>query len=341
MSNPFFSIAKSPRTQPINYHVGNIAIRVEAVAEYGMATIWDADILIWAITHLVEAANNGLSLSRHLISTPYEILTFLNRGVGLRDYQRLKAALDRLQSTTIVTSIRQLNNRRNHRFSWINEWREKTDLAGRPQGLEILLPDWLFSGVVDPTQTLALDPAYFAISSGLERWLYRLVRKHGGRQKDGWSFDFSHLHAKSGSLSPYKRFSFELRKIIARQPFPEYVLSLEFDRWSKPYLAFEYRPSRACGQSVNPFVLSGTETIVLSGTGPSCYQEPKQNLTDCNNKGNRALNLYSNINTNSIDASPSWDNCRQNAPARPENQDGFRSLIDRLDPLKRHGGFKP
>ncbi len=45
------------------------------------------------------------------------------------------------------------------------------------------------------------------LTGGLERWLYRLVRKHGGQQIDGWSFDFVHLHAKSGSLSPLKHFA--------------------------------------------------------------------------------------------------------------------------------------
>ena len=45
----------------------------------------------------------------------------------------LKAALDRLQSTTIATSIRQPTERRLHRFSWINEWKERADGNGRPR----------------------------------------------------------------------------------------------------------------------------------------------------------------------------------------------------------------
>ena len=59
--------------------------------------------------------------------------------------------------------------------------------------------------------------AYFDLTGGLERWLYRLVRKHGGRQAGGWSFDFVHLHAKSGSLSPLKHFAYDLREIVRRQ----------------------------------------------------------------------------------------------------------------------------
>ena len=56
---------------------GDIAIRVEAVPEHGMATIWDADILIWAASQIVEARDPGIRTSRLMAATPYEILTFI------------------------------------------------------------------------------------------------------------------------------------------------------------------------------------------------------------------------------------------------------------------------
>jgi plasmid replication initiation protein len=114
-----------------------------------------------------------------MAATPYEILTFVGRGTSVRDYQRLKAALDRLQSTTVATSIRQPAERRMHRFSWINEWKERADIHRRPQGLELILPDWFYAGVLDNALILTIDEAYFHLTGGLERWLYRLVRKHG------------------------------------------------------------------------------------------------------------------------------------------------------------------
>lgn len=52
-----------------------------------------------------------------IVATPYEVLRFIGRGTSLRDYQRLKAALDRLQSTTVATSIRQHAEGRRHRFA--------------------------------------------------------------------------------------------------------------------------------------------------------------------------------------------------------------------------------
>jgi plasmid replication initiation protein len=228
MAWPFFSLAKSKRVRPIDFRMGETWIVVEATAEHGMATIWDADVLIWAASQLVEARDAGLTTSRLIAATPYEILAFTERGNGKASYDRLKAALDRLQSTTIATSIRQPDQRRRHRFSWINEWKERLDGHGRPLGIEMVLPDWFYASVMDQMLILTIDRAYFSLTGGLERWLYRIVRKHGGRQKGGWSFDIAHLHLKSGALSPFKRFAFEIRGIVARQPLPGYVLALEF-----------------------------------------------------------------------------------------------------------------
>jgi len=227
MAWPFFSLAKSKRVAPIDFRMGQTWISVEAVPEHGMATIWDADVLIWAASQIVEARDAGLKSSRLLATTPHEILTFTGRGTGRDHYDRLKAALDRLQSTTIATSIRQQDQRRRHRFSWINEWRELADDNGRALGIELILPDWFYAGVLDSALVLTIDRAYFALTGGLERWLYRIVRKHGGHQGAGWSFDVAHLHLKSGALSPLKRFAWEIRAIVSRQPLPGYTLSLE------------------------------------------------------------------------------------------------------------------
>ncbi|MGE0776533.1 MAG: replication initiator protein A, partial [Sphingomonadaceae bacterium] len=227
MAWPFFSLAKTKRVRPIDFRMGEVSILVEATAEHGMATIWDADVLIWVASQIVEARDCGRSTSRLIAATPHEILSFTRRGTGKASYERLKAGLDRLQSTTVATSIRQPHQRRRHRFSWINEWRECLDSSGRALGIEMIVPDWFYEGVLDAALVLTIDRAYFGLTGGLERWLYRIVRKHGGKQKGGWSFDVAHLHLKSGALSPLKRVAFELRDIVRRQPLPGYHLELE------------------------------------------------------------------------------------------------------------------
>ena len=296
MAYPFFSLSKTHRVAPIDFISGAVSIRVEAVPDHGMATIWDADILIWAASQIVEARDAGLRTSRLMVATPYEILKFIGRGTSLRDYQRLKAALDRLQSTTVSTSIRQPTEGRRHRFSWINEWKERTDSQGKPDGIEMIVPDWFYSCVLDNALVLTIDRAYFDLTGGLDRWLYRIVRKHGGRQRNGWRFDFRHLHQKSGALSPFKRFAFELRDIIRRQPLPGYTLFLEVEIGGRTLLAFE--PTPPCGKPVDCFVPLGTRGRVPSGTTPSCHGEPKQRLTRDSKTEIRALNLESNSESN-------------------------------------------
>jgi plasmid replication initiation protein len=64
MAFPFFSLAKSRRIAPIDFHSGNVTIRVEGTAEHGIATIWDADILIWAASQIVEAREISLRFDR-------------------------------------------------------------------------------------------------------------------------------------------------------------------------------------------------------------------------------------------------------------------------------------
>ena len=247
MAFPFFSLAKSRRTAPIDFRAGGITIRVEGTAEHGIATIWDADVLIWAASQIVEARDAGIQPSRRMQATPYEILRFIGRGTSLRDYQRLKAAFDRLQSTTVATSIRETTGRRLHRFSWINEWKELADTSGKPLGIELILPDWFYAGVLDAALVLTIDPAYFRLTGGIERWLYRLVRKHGGRQEGGWQFDVPYLYRKSGSLAQPRDFARDLRALVARQSLPGYELSIE--RWpgAPEILAFRPVPQTARG----------------------------------------------------------------------------------------------
>jgi plasmid replication initiation protein len=257
MAYPFFSLAKSKRLEPIDFRAGAVSIRVEATPQHGMATIWDADVLIWAASQIVNARDAGLSTSPLMASTPHEILTFVGRGISARDYRRLNAGLDRLQSTTVATSIRQLAERRRHRFSWINEWKETADTNGRTLGIELILPDWFYSGVLDDALILTIDRQYFALTGGLERWLYRIVRKHGGRQQHGWSFDLVYLHAKSGSLSPLKHFAYDIRDIVRRQPLPGYSLTIE------------RTPSGAERLSFKPSSVEETGNASLRGVAPA------------------------------------------------------------------------
>jgi len=299
MERPFFSLAKSRRTVPILYEAGEVRVEVFAVAEHGMATIWDADILIWAAGQIVEAENLGLSTSRFLRFTPYHLLTAIGRETGASDYKLLKTALARLQSTSIRTTIRNGEHWRRHQFSWVNEWEELTRLDGRVEGMEMVLPDWLYRGIVDRSLVLAIDPAYFRLKGGIERWLYRVARKHAGRQPQGWAFDLHHLHEKSGSLARASDFAIQIRRIAMRQPLPGYRLGIERDG-SREMLRFLPAPlsTGPVDKAVETIGRSHARSIGRSHATSSGDHTQKPQLTLWLETTIPGLNLESNNNTN-------------------------------------------
>ncbi|MCK1626296.1 replication initiator protein A [Bradyrhizobium sp. 160] len=299
MERPFFSLAKAKRTTPILYEAGDVRVEVYAVPEHGMATIWDADVLIWAASQIVEAENLGLKTSRFLRFTPYQLLVAVGRQTGARDYKLLKGALARLQATVIRTSIRHGEHWRRHQFSWINEWEECARADGRVEGMEFVLPDWFYRGVIDRSLVLTIDPAYFRLTGGIERWLYRVARKHAGRQPTGWLFEVAHLHEKSGSLAKLADFAFDLRRIAARQPLPGYRLSIERrDRRELLRILPGKSSTVPVDGAVDQLGTSGVRAIGTSGVPVSGLRECKPHLTLWQDATIPGRNLESNLESN-------------------------------------------
>ena len=222
MERPFFSLAKSPRTKPILYKAADVEVQVLGMPEHGMATIWDADVLIWAASQIVAAENSGFPTSRFFRFRPYQLLRAIGRATGNRDYLLLKAALARLQSTVIATSIRNGPHWRRRQFSWINEWDEVTTRAGRVEGMEFVLPEWFYNSVIDRSLVLAIDPAYFRLKGGIERWLYRVTRKHAGISPTAGRSRFPIFTGNPAALPghPTSRWTFVGSRPASRCPWP-------------------------------------------------------------------------------------------------------------------------
>jgi plasmid replication initiation protein len=300
MERPFFSLSKSPRTKPILYRANDVEVQVFGMPEHGMATIWDADVLIWAASQIVRAENLGLATSRFFRFTPYQLLRGVGRPTGNQQYLLLKAALARLQSTVIATTIRNGEHWRRRQFSWINEWEEMSTRAGRVEGMEFVLPDWFYSGVVDRSLVLTIDPAYFRLTGGIERWLYRVARKHAGRQRHGWVFEFAHLHAKSGSLARVSDFALDIRRIAARQRLPGYRLLIERKGRTELLRILPADPSTVpVNNPVNRLGRSGAKSIGRSGAALSAEQARPPQLNPRAERQSLTANLESNRESNS------------------------------------------
>lgn len=240
MERPFFSLAKTKRIKPIDYSApdGKLWVHVSANPDYGMATIWDADILIYCASQLADMARRGANdVPRTLHIMPYDLLRAIGRPTTGRAYELLAQALDRLVSTTIKTNIR-AENRREATFSWLDGWTQLVDeKTERSRGMTLELSNWFWEGVMMKGGVLSIDRAYFDITGGRERWLYRVARKHaGGAGAAGFAITMPTLFEKSGAEGQYRRFKFEMLKLAEKNALPGYALSVEDDRNGEPML---------------------------------------------------------------------------------------------------------
>jgi plasmid replication initiation protein len=233
MERPFFSISKKKRNKPIEYESddGEIVVKVRANPEFGMATIWDCDILIWLISRVVHERDRGNNMESATVhTTPHELLKGIARDTGGREYRLLFDALNRLHHTSIQTNIRA---RKGHfaTFNWLAEFEgegriETPDQMERVTSLSLTLPPWIFRAITKNENVLTLDREYFLLTGGLDRALYRIARKHAGSQPNGWICGFAALQKKSGSESSSKKFAEMLRNSVKRNELPRYSMTL-------------------------------------------------------------------------------------------------------------------
>jgi plasmid replication initiation protein len=241
MERPFFSLSKSKRMKPIEYVNENdgIFVTVQPHQDYGMATIWDADILIWAASVLCDMKNRGTNdVPRELKFQPYDLLRAISRPTGGKDYAQLRDSLERLKTTVVTTNIRVKRSQKNTMFSWIDGWEDLIDSQSKEsRGLTITVSDWFYRGVMEDGGLLSIDPAYFSITGGRERWLYRVARKHaGGNGANGFAISMPVLFDKSGAEGTYRRFKFEMLRVVQRNDLPGFFLSVREGSTGEPLI---------------------------------------------------------------------------------------------------------
>ncbi|BCI66360.1 hypothetical protein AAJCM20276_09840 [Acetobacter aceti] len=73
MGCTFFSLGHMARLEPLRYRSRQMEIVVEAAAPLGMATIRDADVLLWLTGQIVDTLNHDLWVSRHVRFTPWRL----------------------------------------------------------------------------------------------------------------------------------------------------------------------------------------------------------------------------------------------------------------------------
>jgi plasmid replication initiation protein len=261
MEFPFFALQKRPLLTPIIYQDGNVSIRISP-GERGIATIWDKDVLIYLSSLINSRLERGEDVSRTVRIAAYDLLRVTRRHTGKNGYQEIYDALFRLRSTTITTDIRSGGERETRGFGWIDSFRiltRENKVGNRVmQGLEITLNDWTFRAIVQDRRVLAINPAYFDLTGGLERRLYEIARKHVGRQSE-WKVSLLQLAKKCGTMQRnLRRFKFDLKELAALDRLPDYQLFLindHFSAFAKAMAAGGMRGTRGGKRAPNQAVI--------------------------------------------------------------------------------------
>ncbi|WP_353351765.1 replication initiator protein A, partial [Aquicoccus sp. SU-CL01552] len=183
MAHPIFSLSTKPDHQIRRYEdeSGKNYVEVRPSSD-GLATIHDRDVLIYCISQVIAALNEGRQVQRVVRLKAYDMLKATNRVTDGRGYKGLRAALVRLQGTQIETNISTGGTEQLDIFSIIDRARIVRETRdGRMQEIEIELSDWVFNAI-RAQEVLTLHRNYFRLRKPLERRLYELARKHCGRQ---------------------------------------------------------------------------------------------------------------------------------------------------------------
>ena len=226
MEHPFYSLSKKPVTTVRKYKNGDNWLEITPSIK-GLPTIYDKDILIYAISQVIAKLNRKEPISRRVQINTHDLLVFTNRGTGGKDYKAFEQALERLRGVTISTNIRTGDIVNTDFFGLIDSAgiKRKYGLDGRLISVHITLSEWVFNAI-EKKEVLTLHRDYFRLSKPIERRIYEIARKHCGRQIQ-WSIGIEKLHIKTGSQSILREFRRAIKNISETNHLPDYTI--EFD----------------------------------------------------------------------------------------------------------------
>lgn len=220
----------------------------------GMASVWDYDLVLMAVSHLTERMNlyrraKGEMPGRVFRPHVADVLKFCRRADGGKQKADLVETCIRLNTTHVaVQRIRKAKNGRTvtefEGEGLISRYKVIKSSRGTLEFIEIALADWMYREITEGKKpdVLTYHSDYFLIDSGIGRFVYRLARQAAGKEQAKWSFRI--IFERSGSAGTFKKFAFTLRKLIEANDLPEYVFAEEAGKVG-PLLVMRHRDAPA------------------------------------------------------------------------------------------------
>lgn len=227
MEHPIYSLSTVPERRRLEYQNGDV--RVEIIpSSIGLPTVFDKDIIIYCISKLMQAKNDGEEIKQVVKLTTHDMLVETNRPTNNLGYERLLPALNRLRGVVINTTIATGESRTTHGFGLIDafEYNRKGSMhAERLKFLEIKLSDWIYRAIAS-AEVLPISRDYFRLRAPVDRRIYEIVRKHCGKQTS-WRIGMDLLQKKVGSKQADKHFHAHLRNLVRSNHLPDYAVTVE------------------------------------------------------------------------------------------------------------------
>lgn len=226
---PFFALSKKAHMTPMVFESGEARIEINP-SKTGVATIYDKEILLYIASLMAERAENGEKADRIMTFTANDLFRVTGTNSSARSYTSLKASLNRLQGTQIVTNIETGGEGSDSSFSWLLKadikYIKTSTGERRVKWVEVMVCDWLYRAILTDQRIAAYHHDFFKLGP-IERRLYELAKFNC--KDDGFTLDIGELAARVGCASDRRGLEYfkkQLRDVSEQDSLPEYTLDV-------------------------------------------------------------------------------------------------------------------
>ena len=225
LEHPVFSLSKKPDMEVKIYENNGNTLQV-IPSFHGHATIYDKDVLTYAVSKIMQAKKEGKEISPNVVFEAQDALKFMNRSSGGREYRALEKALMRLQGTQLKTDIKTGDEIQTDIFGLLDRAKiHRKHGDGRVLSWGVTVSDWVFNAIV-ANEVLTLHPQYFRLRRPIDKRIYEIARKHCGNQKQ-WSISLELLKKKSGWVGTIRLLRGIVRGLAESQHLPDYNIAID------------------------------------------------------------------------------------------------------------------
>lgn len=204
---PFCSTARTKRVKGIRYVSadGKRWLEVTANHDYGMAKIWDFDILRFALSKAGEIALQVGYFPNVVEFSGYECLKALNRSDQGKNYRWFRDAISRLCLTGYKGNIFRENEKITEIFTLIQASYE--DETGKIERVRLVFNERIMESINLFKGLLSINSDVINEEAGIKKRLLELVAVSKGKDRS-WTVGIGRLQAlcsHEGTLKEFKR----------------------------------------------------------------------------------------------------------------------------------------